>query len=193
MESFIGIDLAGTEKHPTGICELEIENNEKFIKTKILYKDEEIINEIINISNYKKILVISIDAPLSKGKFINRKCDIELRNYGALPLTLKGMKDLMERGITISNELKKINYEKNQQWKIIEVFATASGKILGFYNKDTLKEQKNLMKIFKGIDNKILKKDEIDAIFCAITAYLYYLNKTVEIGDEEGKVIIPKV
>jgi len=38
-----------------------------------------------------------------------------------------------------------------------------------------------------------LKKDEIDAIFCAITAYLYYFNKTTEVGDETGKVIVPLI
>ncbi|MFN3527906.1 MAG: DUF429 domain-containing protein [Candidatus Altarchaeaceae archaeon] len=186
---FLGIDLAGTEKNPTGICLLIVKDNEKFIKTKILYTDDEIINEFISFDP----IITAIDAPLSKGKFGNRKCDIELKEYGALPLTLKGMEKLVDRGIKISKILNEINKNLNRNSKIIEVYATASGKILGFYDKDRFKEQKKLMKIFKGIDERILKKDEIDAIFCAITAYLHYLNKTIEIGDEEGIVIIPKV
>lgn len=186
---FLGIDLAGTEKRPTGICLLSVKDEEKFIKTKILYTDEEIISEFSS----ENPLIIAIDAPLSKGKFGNRKCDIELRNYGALPITLRGMKKLTERGIKISKIFNELIKNSNKNSKVIEVFATASGKILGFYDNDSFQEQKKLMKVFKGIDNKILKKDEIDAIFCAITAYLHYLNKTVEIGDEEGKVIIPKI
>lgn len=182
---FMGIDLAGIDKRPTGICVLSVRNEEKSIRTKLLFTDEEIINEFIS----ENPIIVAIDAPLSKGKFGSRKCDYELRNYGALPLTFKGMEKLAERGIRIRNILNSLNTNS----KIIEVLAVATSKILGFYHKDNSEEQKRLMKIFSEIENKRLKKDEIDAIFCAMTAYLHYIGKTIEIGDDEGKILIPKI
>jgi len=179
---FMGIDLAGTPKHWTGICVLTVSdfNGEKLAETKILSTDKEIIEEAKNTNPE----IIAIDAPLSNG---NRRCDYDLKIYGALPLTLKSMEMLAERGIKISTELRKENFN------VIEVFATASAKILGFYNKSKEIEQKELMKVIKDIDKRLLKKDEIDAIFCAITAYLYYFGKTTETGDETGKVVIPHI
>jgi len=163
--NFVGIDLAGSIKHYTGFCILTALDfkGEKFVETKILKTDEEIIEE----TKKANPLVVAIDAPLSKG---NRKCDYELKIYGALPLNLKSMEMLAERGIKISSELKRENF------KVIEVFATASAKIMGFYNKSEQIEQKELMKVIKGkdVERRLLKKDEIDAIFCAITACLYY-------------------
>ncbi|OQX18862.1 MAG: hypothetical protein BWK75_06180 [Candidatus Altiarchaeales archaeon A3] len=179
---FVGIDLAGITKHSTGFCILTISDfkGDKFAETKILNTDKEIIEEI----KKAKPEIIAIDAPLSKG---NRKCDYDLKIYGALPLTLKSMEILAERGIKISGELRKENFN------VVEVFATATAKILGFHNKSREVEQKELIKVIKGIDKRLLKKDEIDAIFCAITAYLYYFSKTTEVGDETGKVIVPKI
>lgn len=179
---FVGIDLAGTPKHNTGFCILTASDfkGEKFAETKILSTDKEIIEETKK-ANPK---VIAIDAPLSKGE---RRCDYELRIYGALPLTLKSMEMLADRGIRISSELRK------ERFNVIEVFATASAKILGFYNKSREVEQKELIKVIKGIDKRVLKKDEIDAIFCAITAYLYYFGKTTEVGDKTGKVVVPSL
>lgn len=178
---FVGIDLAGTAKHFTGFCILTVQDfKDKFAETKLLNTDNEIIEE----TKKAKPEIVAIDAPLSKGK---RKCDYDLKIYGALPLTLKSMEILAERGIKISNELRKENFN------VIEVFATASAKILGFYNKRKEAEQKELMKMVKGINKKLLKKHEIDAIFCAITAYLHHIGKTMEVGDENGKIIIPKI
>ncbi|NCN65588.1 MAG: DUF429 domain-containing protein [Candidatus Altiarchaeum hamiconexum] len=180
--NFTGIDLAGTAKHATGFCILTVLDFEgdKFAETKILSTDKEIIEE----TKKANPVVIAIDAPLSSG---NRKCDYDLKIYGALPLSLKSMEILAERGIKISNEL------KTEKFNVIEVFATATAKILGFHNKSRTAEQKELIKVIKGIDKRLLKKDEIDAVFCAITAYLYYFGKATEVGDERGKVLIPKI
>ncbi len=179
---FVGIDIAGTAKHATGFCILTVSDfkSDKFAETKILSTDKEIIEE----TKKANPEIIAIDAPLGKGE---RKCDYDLKIYGALPLTLKSREMLADRGIKISGELRKENFN------VIEVFATGSAKILGFHNKSREVEQKELMKVIKGIDRRLLKKDEIDAIFCAITAYLYYFSKTTEVGDETGKVMMPSL
>jgi len=67
--------------------------------------------------------------------------------------------------------------------------------LLFFFIKSEQIEQKELMKVIKGkdVERRLLKKDEIDAIFCAITACLYYFGKTKEIGDETGRIVIPSL
>jgi predicted nuclease with RNAse H fold len=43
------------------------------------------------------------------------------------------------------------------------------------------------------LERRILSRDEIDAIFAALTAYLYTTGSTEEAGDESGRIVIPKV
>jgi len=183
-----GIDLAGSPGNETGLCILEInkkdENEEKFAVTKILHSDTEIIE------NLKKIDpdITAIDAPL-KFSGVNRECDEELRKYGALPVTLRGMNVLAKRGKELAGELKKLNLN------YIEIFSTASAKILGLYDKDVMKVQKGLIKfgIRGDTEKRILTKDETDAIFAALTGYLHLEGLTEEVGDDEGKIVVPRV
>lgn len=173
--NFLGVDLAGSSKNPTGICVFTPPNS---IETGILYLDSEILEK----AKTSKPEIIAIDAPLSGGI---RKCDQDLMAYGALPLTLKGMDTLAERGMTL--------YSKLDGYRVIEVFSTATAKILGYYDKSPRNVQKKLIGKFTGVDKRNLSKDELDAIFAAITAYLYFEKKTKEVGDEKGKIIIPEV
>jgi len=173
--NFLGVDLAGSSKNPTGICVFTPPN---LIETEILYLDSEILEKVEN----SKPEVIAIDAPLSSGI---RKCDHDLMVYGALPLTLKGMDTLAKRGMTL--------YSKLGGYNVIEVFSTASSKILGYYDKSSKNVQKKLIGKFTGVDKRNLSKDELDAIFAAITAYLYFEKKTKAVGDEKGKIIIPEI
>ena len=99
----IGIDLAGSEKRPTGVC-LMNEKMEVLVKT--LFLDEEIVDYV------KKLRpeLVAIDAPLSipKGrKTIDdrsgphlRKCDEELLRMGIkfFPITLGPMRKLTKSG-----------------------------------------------------------------------------------------------
>ncbi len=180
--------MAGNPKNPTGFCLLEVENDKKVVKTEILHSNSEIIEKLEEI----RPKIIAIDAPLTySGR--NRRCDDELRVYGALPVTLRGMEVLAIRGRELAKELKTRNFN------FIEIFATATGKILGFYsdNKKTAKRemQKNLLKanLSGDLERKLLTKDEIDAVFAAITGYLHLTNATRDVGDDEGRIIIPEV
>ena len=104
----VGIDLAGNPKNETGFCVLEA-NHDKFVSTEILYSDSEIINKLKEVNPE----IIAIDAPLTfSGN--NRRCDDLLREYGSLPVTLRGMVILANRGSELAKNLSK-------KFKLIEV------------------------------------------------------------------------
>lgn len=172
----IGIDLAGKETNPTGICIL----HNKEIQTRVLYRDEEIISTV----NREQPEIVAIDAPLSTGI---RLCDKMLREYGVLPANYPGMTTLAERGMRIARTLEHFN--------VIEVSAKVTRRLLGFVEKEPIKVQKKLIEMgFSGdVVSKKLSPDEIDAILCAITGQLHLLGKTKEIGNKNDKIVIPDV
>jgi predicted nuclease with RNAse H fold len=179
---FIGIDLAGSPKNDTGFCVLEVTGEDKIIAVTLLHSDSEILEKIKKTSAD----LIAIDAPLTY-EGVNRECDSILSPYGALPVTLRGMEVLAKRGTALAAELRKTGC------KYIEVYA--SGKILGLYDEEESSVQRMLLAIglCGDLERRILSRDEIDAIYAALTAYLYTTGSTEEAGDERGKIIAPKV
>ena len=188
MPKVVGIDLAGMEKNKTGACALTYSESpeiSKTIKTKILYKDSEIMTFI----DQENPELIAFDAPLSKPRQGNRrKCDRELAEYGLLPPMLGGMRYLTQRAIELKNMI-------IGSYKIIEVSSRASAAILGYRDQEEAKEQKELLKLnIKGdTEQRFLSRDELDAVSAAITAYLHLQGKTRSVGDDEGRIIIPKL
>ncbi len=180
----VGIDLAGSEKNDTGFCMLLSDNRLKKIKTSLLKTDHDILLQC----RLVRPDIIAIDAPLTPAENgYMRAADEELREYGALPQNLRGMTYLVERGIGLGNKLK-------TDYKVIEVFSTATAKILGFYDKEDIEMQKKLSRLVEGdLKDRIMKRDELDAIAAALTGFLHLQGKTLEIGDEEGKIVIPRV
>jgi len=175
----IGIDLAGFEKNDTGLCIFE----NKVVRVKIVKTDQEIIDAI----DRESPDLVCIDGPITLPIQIQRKADLELKQYGALPPLLGGMRYLTMRG----NRLR----EKLVGYRIIEVLNRATVKILGFAYPNPAERQKALLAMdIKGdIENRQLTKDEVDSITAAITGYLYLEGKTQEVGDEEGIIIVPKI
>lgn len=181
----LGIDLAGKEENPTGLCVLQ--NKQLFLKT--LHKNLEILEMIEKI----KPSLIAIDAPLSmpKGRCCLeqdcscaigghfRQAEREIRSYGRLlPLTFGGMKMLTLRGIELSKVLKK-------DYEVIETHPRTSQKILKIAD---LKQFLN--KYFYLPSNA--NEHELDAALAALTGFLYIKECYLEIGDpEEGTIIIP--
>ena len=163
-----GVDLAAKPKNPTGICLLKSRNNYKLLT---LYGDEEIIDAI----NENKVKIVAIDAPLMKEIRI-READRILKKYGAMPPTLPSMRMLTTRAIKIIERLDAIT---------IEVFPTASAKILGIYDKD-------YRKMAEKLNIEPSNKHELDAYLAAYTGYLYKKGLTIEVGNKE-KIIIPKI
>jgi predicted nuclease with RNAse H fold len=179
----VGVDLAGSPKNPTGVCVLSEEKNLKTVRTELLHSDQEIISKLDEL----KPDLVALDAPITfEGK--NRRCDRELKEYGALPVTLSGMEVLALRGKNLHEKLK-------EKHKVIEVYATASAKILGVYHKEDFICQKKLLALDLEGDpnNRILTRDELDAVFAAITGFLHIKGQTKAVGDEEGTIIIPNV
>jgi predicted nuclease with RNAse H fold len=172
----IGIDLAGKETNPTGICIL----NNKEIRTYIRHSDEEIVSTV----NKEQPEIVAIDAPLSTGI---RLCDKMLREYGVLPANYPGMNTLAERGMRIAKRLENFN--------VIEVSVEVTRRLLGFVEKEPIKIQKKLVEMgFSGdVVVKKLSADEIDAILCAITGELHILGKTKEIGNKKDRIVVPDV
>lgn len=188
----LGIDLAGSEKRKTGVC---LMNKGLNVNCKILFKDKEILDLI----EREKPNLIAIDAPLSlpfgrknlrKSKIHFRKCDKELLKFKIkfFPITLGPMRSLTKRGI----KLRKI-LEKN--YKVIEVYPGASQDILKIPRKQRgLGKLRNGLKKL-GIKNlrKNLTGDELDAITCAYTGFLYLKKRFIAIGQKkEGRIILPK-
>ena len=159
----VGIDLAGKPENPTGICVL----TESGAKTRVVFKDEEILSIIKRVSPK----VVAIDAPLwlPPDNVPWRICEILLmqRGFRPLSLVLPSMRLLALRAKGLTKKIKEVC----SSTEIIEVFANATEKILG------LKKERGR------------SKDEYDALLCALTAK-YYLERKYE---DLGGIIVPKL
>jgi len=177
----VGLDLAGSPKNPTGYCILDYDDR-KTVRVGVLKGDDEIV-ALVKSAGPK---LVAIDAPLTYAG-VRRNCDEILREHGAIPATMRGMETLAFRGVSLSKRLNAEGFET------IEVFSKGTAKILGVFDKDDFRVQKNLMAL--GIEGdmggRILSRDELDAILCALTALLHILGQTRTIGDEGGRVVVP--
>ena len=191
---FIGIDLAGSEKRPSGLCIL---NGNKYI-TKILYSDKEILDCI---TKTKKVKVVAIDAPLSlpygktlTSKNCTRLCDKELtkRKIKYFPINFAGMKMLTERGMKLKKDIFEKYRNKNKKIEVIETYPGACYDILKISRKDKHRADK-LLKILKlEPKKKALTDDEIDAIMCSFVAREYFYNRALKLGkNDEVLFLIP--
>lgn len=181
----IGIDLAGKQDNPTGICVL----NQDHVILKTVYNNKDIIDYVKKVNP----TLIAIDAPLSlpKGrcclekdckcaKFGHyRQAEREIHPYGrVLPLTFRGMKILTLRGIKLARELK-------EDFQLIETHPRTSQKQLGI---NDIKE--DLSPIYKLPSDPT--EHELDALLAAVTGYLYLKEECIKLGDpEEGIIVIP--
>ena len=134
--------------------------------------------EIVKFVNESKPRIVAIDAPLMKEvkKVKIRNADRVLKKYGAMAPTMPSMTMLAKRA---NNLVKKLNA------RVIEVFPTASAKILGIHDR-------NYKKMAEKVGINIVNKHELDAYLAAYTAHLYLLGKAEKVGKND-KIIIPKV
>ena len=180
----IGIDLAGKKENPTGIALFK----NATANTKLVYTNEEILESVFK----NTPILVAIDSPLSlpkKGSMRNSDREMIKRGYRVFPPTLPAMRQLTLRGI----EINKLITEKG--YKTIEVHPTSARKALNMPLKDWIEIQKTFQSIeLKGdIQQRMLTSHEIDAVTCALTAFLYLNSQTEAIGDdEEGYIIVPQ-
>ncbi len=188
----IGLDLAGSEARPSGLCILR----DMSAVTCVLYSDEEIIQSIED----SKPKIIAIDAPLTlpKGRksleqrssIHLRECDRELlkRRIRFFPLTLGPMRKLTARGIRLRKILEKKGF------KVIEVYPGGAQDVLGIPRK-----QHGLDKLRKGLRKTGIKglhdrmtHDELDAVTSALVGKMFLEDRTETFGRIDGQIVMPK-
>jgi len=190
--SVVGLDLAGVESRPTGLCILKGLMAETFL----VYTNEEIIGKSVE----GKPKIIAIDAPLSlpvgrksieqKSNVHLRECDRELLKRGIkfFPVTLGPMRKLTSRGITVRRIL------ESEHFKVIEVYPGGAQDILGIPRK-----QQGLERLRAGLKKQGIKglhdrmsEHELDAVTCALVGKLFMEGKTITYGTGEQAIVMPK-
>lgn len=78
----VGIDLAGKEKNPTGLCSIFRKEECGEVMLSTLYRNK----DIVEYANSMNPDIVAIDAPLIEGEIKIREGDRILKKYGALPL-----------------------------------------------------------------------------------------------------------
>ena len=194
---FIGIDLAGSPKRPTGFC--LVDSNSQ-VECQLLYTDKEIL-EAVRGSAGK---VAAIDAPLAlpkgrhclgehcRGRAHFRTCDRVLTSMRikGFPITIGPMRMLTSRGMHVAKRLEKMGV------RAVETFPGGAQDILGMPRKQVSLEalQRALAEICTGeILERKLTGDELDAINCALVARDYASGSYLAIGDpSEILMILPR-
>jgi len=188
----IGLDLAGVETRPTGVCLLAGMKTE----TCLLYTNEEILKKI----DRAKPQVIAIDAPLSlppgrrtvedRSGVHLRESDKELlwRGIKFFPITLGPMRKLTERGIYLKRVLESKNF------RAIEVYPGGAQDVLGIPRK-----RAGLDKLMAGLEKlgidglkEGLSNHELDAVTCAFVGKLFLEGKSTTYGEQEQGIVMPK-
>jgi predicted nuclease with RNAse H fold len=190
--SIVGLDLAGVESRPTGVCVLK----DMRAETSLVYKDEEILKRI----EESKAKIVAIDAPLSllagrdsidqRTDVHLRECDKELLRRGIkfFPVTLGPMRKLTNRGINLRRTL------ENKRFRVIEVYPGGAQDILGISRK-----QRGLGRLRAGLEkagivglNDRMSDHELDAVTCALVGKLLLEGKSVTYGTSQQAIVMPK-
>jgi predicted nuclease with RNAse H fold len=190
--SVVGLDLAGVESRPTGLCVLK----DMKAETSLVYTDEEILKRIVEI----KPKIVAIDAPLSlpagrqsveqRTSVHLRECDKELLRRGIkfFPITLGPMRKLTDRGIKLRRTL------ETKHFRVIEVYPGGAQDVLGIPRK-----QNGLGRLRAGLAkarvrglNDRMSDHELDAVTCALVGKLFLEGKGVTYGTSEQAIIMPK-
>jgi len=190
--SIVGLDLAGVESRPTGLCILKGLMAETFL----VYTNEEIVRR----TEESKPKVVAIDAPLSlpagrksieqKTKVHLRECDRELLKRGIkfFPVTLGPMRKLTSRGIILRRIF------ESHHFKVIEVYPGGAQDILKIPRK-----QQGLRRLRAGLEeigikglNDEMNDHELDAVTCALVGKLFLEGKTINYGTDEQTIVMPK-
>ena len=196
---YVGIDLAGSPRRPTGFCSVDERKN---VQCSVLGSDDEIIVTV----RKSRAKVVAIDAPLAlpKGRHCVeehcrwrphfRACDRALgrMRIRGFPVTIGPMRMLTKRGISLAENLRGFGLVA------IETFPGAAQDILHMPRKqhNLAGLQESLVKLgLKGdVRARSLTGDELDAISCALVAMDYAKGSYLAIGDpSEIMMILPRV
>ncbi len=181
-----GVDLTASSRRETAVCVVTF-------KTSAVFFHVRTDDELLDVLGRASPRVVAVDAPLSlpsagRGQ---RRCDVEVRRLGVpiLPPTIGPMRLLSERGMRVAALL------RERGLKVIEVYPRGVQRKLGLIGRG---ERPN-----GGVGQRIgsllgvavpedLSVDEVDALTCALVAFLHDWGRTVELGDpEEGTIVMP--
>ncbi len=185
MGGFVGIDLAGSERRPSGWAFID---EDLVAHTILVYRDEGILRKTLEV----RPSVVAIDAPLSHPKSGHfRKADLMLKKigYSVLPTTFSGMSMLTERGIRLAEKLREHGVE------VIETHPRSARKAMGIDAANPEEVQKAFLRLgIRGaLEERKLSPHELDALTAAYTALAYVEGNVVLIGDsEEGYIVLPR-
>jgi predicted nuclease with RNAse H fold len=188
----IGLDLAGVENRPSGLCILR----DMKAETSLVYSDDELLKRI----EETEPEIIAIDAPLSlpagresieqKTKVHLRECDKELlrRRIKFFPVTLGPMRKLTSRGIKLRRIL------ENKRFRVMEVYPGGAQDVLGIPRR-----QKGLDRLRAGLKkagvkglNSRMSDHELDAVTCALVGKLHLEGKSATYGTSDQAIIMPR-
>jgi predicted nuclease with RNAse H fold len=169
----VGINLAATEDHVTGVAELE----DNKIRTFSVYKDPDII-EIID--RFKpKIVVFDVPLVLSKEPYRCAEKEMVAFGYSPDPQNFEDLKTKIKRAINLKTSIA-------DHVTFLETHLPSV--------KQSLKVQdaKQLQNV--RIMNLMKNQFEKDAVFAAVVGLFYSENLYDQFGDEESSyVTIPKL
>ena len=190
--SVVGLDLAGVEGRPTGLCVLK----DMRAETSLVYTDKEVLQR----TEESKPEIVAIDAPLSlpagresieqRTPVHLRECDKELLRRGIkfFPITLGPMRKLTNRGIKLRGIL------ENKHLRVIEVYRGGAQDVLGIPRK-----QQGLKRLRMGLEkvgivglNSRMSDHELDAVTCALVGKLFLEGKSVTYGTSEQAIVMPE-
>jgi predicted nuclease with RNAse H fold len=149
--------------------------------------------ELLEVQARASPRLVAIDAPLtlpSTGRGL-RLCDAEVRRMGVpiLPPAMGPMRMLSERGARVAGLLR----EKGM--RVIEVYPRGVQRTLSLIGRGERPSSVVARRIASLLGVRVaeeLSVDEIDALTCALVAFLHDVNKTVELGDpKEGTIVMP--
>jgi len=185
----VGVDLAGSPRRPTGLCELRGLTAE----THIAFSDD----DILELVRQARPALVPIDAPLSlpKGRRTIhdrtgahlRACDRELLRRGIrfFPITLGPMRMLTERGLALKRRLRAMGL------RTVECYPGAAQDVWGLP-----RQHRNLQGLLAGLRKlgvtgltKAATSDELDAATAALVGRWFLLGRGEMLGDQDGIVI----
>ena len=193
--TFIGIDLAGSPKRPTGVCLIR----GRRVVTEVVYGDDELFGFIGRVGATN----IGIDAPLflplgrcclrddcTCPRTIHfRECDLELRRRGIrfFPITLGPMRQLTARGMKLSEVLSKKGHT------VLETYPGAAQDLWGIPRQRDVSGLRRGLRRFVEFNKRGISCHELDAVTCALLAKFHRHGRTELIGRaDEGWMVLPR-
>lgn len=189
----VGVDLAGVETRPSGLCLLHASG----VETSLLYRDEEIVDFI----ELHRPVLVAIDAPLNlppgrrsmaeRNRVHLRPCDEELRRRRIpfFPITLGPMRTLTERGLRLKRKLERRGF------RVVEIYPGGAQDVWGIprARRDREGLRQGLIRLgLKGL-NKKATDDELDAATGALVGWLFLEGRAEILGDfKSGAILMPR-